>query len=121
MANLNQFNFTGRLTKDAVVKNINGKTLVELDVANNVGFGDFARTNWLKVEWWGDRGANAAPIFTKGALVSGSGEISLETYTTKEGAEKAYLKVKVFGMNLEYKKKEETSKAPDYDEEDIAF
>ena len=104
MANLNQFNFTGRLTKDAIV-----------------GFGDFARTNWLKVEWWGDRGANAAPIFTKGALVSGSGEVSLETYTTKEGAEKAYLKVKVFGMNLEYKKKEETSKAPDYDEEDIVF
>lgn len=121
MADLNSFSFTGRLTRDAAVKNINGKTLVELSVANNIGYGDYKKTNWLKVKWWGDRANNAAPIFTKGALVTSSGELSTESYENKEGKTIIELVVTVFGMRLLSKPKQESGPAPDYDEEDPIF
>ena len=113
MADLNSFSFTGRLTRDAAVKNINGKTLVELSVANNIGYGDYKKTNWLKVKWWGDRASNA--------LVTSSGELSTESYENKEGKTVTELVVTVFGMQLLSKPKQESGPAPDYDEEDPVF
>lgn len=88
MADVSGYIFTGRLTKDAQIKNVNGKTLMELDVANNVGYGDYAKTNWLKVKMWGDRAINIAPIFTKGSLVGGMGELTTNEWTSNTTGEK---------------------------------
>lgn len=99
MADLSNYSFTGCLSKDATVKTINGKSLVEFDVANNVGFGQYAKTNWLKVKWWGDRAVNAAPIFKKGCLVTGNGELTLNEYEGRDGRH-ANIEVTVFGLNL---------------------
>lgn len=106
MADLSNLSFTGCCTKDAEVKNVNGKTLVEISVANNVGIGQYAKTNWLKVKWWGDRAANAAPIFKKGCLVAGNGELSLDEYTGKDGINHANLAVNVMGLQLLRKPKD---------------
>lgn len=111
MADLNSFAFTGRLTKDAQVKNINGKTLVEMDVANNVGYGDYKKTIWLKIKWWGDRAANAAPIFTKGALVAGAGQMVPDTYTGKDGLEHTNITVTVNGLDVQSKPKTDSDSA----------
>lgn len=106
MADLNNFSFTGRLTKDAQVKTLpTGKILTEFDVANNIGFGQYAKTNWLKVKLWGERGANVAQIFTKGSLVAGSGEFSTEEYDDKNGVHKTSLVVTVQNLQLLASKK----------------
>lgn len=108
MSDINNFNFTGRLTKDAVVKSTpNGKKCLEMDVANNIGYGDYKKTVWLKVKMWGDRAVNIAPIFTKGALVGGFGELSLDEWEGKDGDKHTNVVVVVNNVQLLYKKKEE--------------
>jgi len=119
MADLNSFAFTGRLTKDAQIKNVNGKTLMELDVANNIGYGDYAKTNWLKVKMWGERANNIAPIFKKGALVTGQGELSTNEWTSSNTGEKHVdLVVTVMNVQLLASKKSDTAEEPESTEND---
>lgn len=123
MADLSSYSFTGRLTKDAQVKNINNKTLVEMDVANNIGYGDYKKTNWLKVKWWGDRAANSAPIFTRGAQVTATGELTTDTYTGRDGLEHTNIVITVFGVQLLSKPKADKSESSEDSDfpEDIPF
>lgn len=123
MADLSTFNFTGRLTKDAQVKTLpSGKVITEFDVANNTGYGDYARTNWLKVKMWGDRGASIAPIFKKGSLVAGSGTLSTDEYDNKDGVHKTNIVVTVMDLQLLASKKEDSNAASDRpDESDAVF
>lgn len=115
MADLNSFAFTGRLTKDAQIKNVNGKTLMELDVANNIGYGDYAKTNWLKVKMWGDRANNIAPIFKKGSLVTGCGELSTNEWTSNNTGEKHVdIVVTIMNVQLLASKKSDTAEEPEY-------
>lgn len=120
MADLNSFAFTGRLTKDAAIKDVNGKTLMELDVANNIGYGDYAKTNWLKVKMWGDRCNNIAPIFKKGSLVSGQGELNITEWTNINTGEKHVDPViTVMNVQLLASKKAENAEEPEYSEETV--
>lgn len=123
MADLNSFAFTGRLTKDAQIKNVNGKTLMELDVANNIGYGDYAKTNWLKVKMWGERANNIVPIFKKGALVTGQGELSTNEWTSSNTGEKHVdIVITVMNVQLLASKKSETSEVPEKeDDKDPVF
>lgn len=98
MADLNNWNFTGCLSRDAAVKDVNGKKLVEMSVAQNNGYGDYKYTNWITVKWWGDRAVKAATAFTKGTLVAGCGELKPDTYTGSGGVVHTNLAVTVFGL-----------------------
>lgn len=122
MADLNSFAFTGRLTKDAQIKSVNGKTLMELDVANNIGYGDYAKTNWLKVKMWGERVNNIAPIFKKGALVTGQGELSTNEWTSNTSGEKHVdLIVTVMNIQLLASKKAENAEEEDEESKEPVF
>lgn len=122
MADLNSFAFTGRLTKDAQIKSVNGKTLMELDVANNIGYGDYAKTNWLKVKMWGERANNIAPIFKKGALVTGCGELSTNEWTSNTSGEKHVdLIVTVMNIQLLASKKAENAEEEDEESKEPVF
>lgn len=103
MADLSSYSFTGRVVREPEIKQVNGKNLVEIDVANNVGFGDYKYTNWLKVKWWGDRAVNAAPIFTKGTLVTGEGTLKLDTWKGKDDVEHTNIIVTVSGLDVLHK------------------
>ena len=123
MADLNSFAFTGRCTKDATVKTVNGKTLMEVDVANNIGYGDYAKTNWLKVKMWGDRCNNIVGIFKKGSLVTGQGELSTNEWTSNNTGEK-HVDLVITVMNLQIlasKKADGTTAADQPDESDAVF
>lgn len=124
MADLNTFSFTGRLSKDAQVKTLpSGKTLTEFNVANNIGFGNYAKTNWLKVTMWGERGANIAGIFKKGCLVAGAGELSTEEYDGQDGKHHINLTVNVMNMQLLASKQNNSStqEEPPADEDNLMF
>ena len=88
MADMNSITITGRLTRDAVVKTVgNNKTLLTFDVANNIGFGDYAKTNFYTVNMWGEKGLKLVQYLTKGVHVGVIGEESLNTWTGKDGTE----------------------------------
>ena len=106
MADLNQFSFTGRLGADAVVKKTpNGKTYMEMSVAVGTGYGDYKKTLWVKVKQWGERVNNIVGIFTKGALVAGSGELSTNQWTGKDNTEHTDLEVTCMNIQILSSKK----------------
>lgn len=111
MADLSNYSFTGRCTKDAQVKNVNGKTLMEVDVANNIGYGDYAKTNWLKVKMWGDRCNNIVDIFKKGSLVTAAGELSTNEWTSQTGEKHVDIVVTVNNLQILASKKSDDSEA----------
>ena len=120
MADLNSWNITGRLTKDATVKEINGKTLLEADVANNVGYGDFAKTNWVKIKMWGDRSRNIIDLLKKGSVIAVSGELTTDTWQTKEGQDRTNLILTVNKIDILYMKKNNSKNEeslPSYDDD----
>lgn len=113
MADISVFTFTGRVGADAEVKTVgNGKVLTQLSVAVNTGYGDYKKTTWLTVKVWGERGANAAPLFKKGALVAGSGEAILNEYTGKDGVAHANIEVTCLNVQLLVGKKEGSPSRP---------
>lgn len=126
MSDINSFAFTGRLSKDAMFKQLpSGKSVLEMSIANNIGYGNYASTNWLKVKMWGERGANIAPILTKGTLVGGSGELTTETWTDKEGSQHTELAVTVMNIQI-LSNKSQSSSSPsgevsNVDDESIPF
>ncbi len=101
MADINSFSFTGRLGQDAQVNTTpNGKTVLELSCANNIGFGDYKKTQWLKVRMWGERANSIKDIFKKGALIGGVGELSTDAWTSQTGETKTTLVVTCMNIQL---------------------
>lgn len=101
MADLNNFTFTGRLTRDAQIRTLaSGKTLLVADVAVNTGFGDYKKTLFIKVNQWGERGENIVQYLTKGSLVGGTGELSRSEWQNNEGREYVDFVVTVQSIQL---------------------
>lgn len=120
MADISVYTFTGRLVRDAEVKSTPaGKVYLEADVANNIGYGQYESTNWLKVKLWGDRANNIVQIFKKGSLVGGSGEAKVEPYVNKNGEPKATLSVTVRDLQLLASKKDDSAPASPAQQEPV--
>ena len=101
MADVNCLAFTGRVGQDAVVKVLpSGKTIMELSVANTCGYGDNKKTTWLKVKMWGERTHNIKDLFKKGCLVGGTGEMTQEQWTGRDGVTRTDIVVTVFNLQL---------------------
>ena len=101
MSDINQFTFTGRLTKDAEVRTLeSGKTLLVANVAINTGYGNNKKTTYIKMQQWGASGANIASYLTKGNLIGASGQLSLNKWVGKDGVERQDLVVDVFSVQL---------------------
>lgn len=101
MADLSNFTFTGRLTRDAEYRTLpTGKGLLTMSVAVNTGFGDYKKTTYYKVQQWGERGAKIAAYLTKGKLVAATGILTTNEYDTKEGVHKTELVVDVPSLSF---------------------
>ena len=123
MADINNFTFTGRLGADAVVKTLpSGKHVMEMSAAINTGYGDYKKTLWAKIKVWGEKVNNIAPIFTKGALIGGAGELSTDTWVGKDNSEHTDIVVTCMNVNVLSSKKpaEQTASAePEYSEDAV--
>ncbi len=107
MADINAMTFTGRLTADAEYKVLqSGKGLLVMNVAVNTGYGDYAKTTFLKVQQWGERGAKMAQYCKKGQLVGGTGELTTNTWQTNMGESRTDLVVTVMAIQLLGSKKD---------------
>lgn len=99
---MNIFSFTGRLGRDVDIRYTTGGTPVAVfTAANDVGFGDKKRTQWIKCTLWGKQAESGViPYLTKGREVAVTGEVTLDEYIGRDGANRASLNVRVVDVTL---------------------
>lgn len=103
---MNKVFINGHLVKDMEVKDT-GKFLVgNFTIANNVGFGENEKTNFVNCVMFGDRVENLVEYLVKGCKVLVDGELALEQYE-KDGENRYATKVYVKGLEIEKFKEEE--------------
>lgn len=81
----NNISFVGHIGNEPELKKIGENDLLELNVANNVGFGDKRSTNWFRCSIWGKRAISLQPHLSKGKQVFITGQLTLREYTNAEG------------------------------------
>jgi single-strand DNA-binding protein len=94
----------GNLGKDCIVKEINGKHVINFSVAHTERFKDAQgtqkeRTTWVECAYWTDRTA-IAPYLVKGTSVYAEGSPEADPYTNKEGQAAATLRMRVQNVQL---------------------
>ena len=94
----------GNLGRDAVVNNVNGKTVINFTVAHTEKFKNAQgvqqdKTIWVDCAYWTDRTA-VAPYLKKGTQVFAEGQPDIRNYTTKEGTPGTSLTMRVMSVQL---------------------
>ena len=104
----NVFSFTGTVGRDAEVRAVpSGQLVLNVTVANNVGFGDRQQTLWIQVVLWGKRAEGQLQNYLKkGQQVFVSGELTQEDYQANDGTTKSSLRLNANVLDLVGKKSE---------------
>ncbi len=94
----------GNLGKDCIVKEVNGKNVINFSVAHTEKFKDAQgnqkeRTTWVECAYWTDRTA-VAQYLTRGKMVYAEGSPEADSYTNKEGQAAATLRMRVQNIQL---------------------
>lgn len=94
----------GNLGKDCIVKEVNGKNVINFSVAHTERFKDSQgnqreRTTWVECAYWTDR-ITVAQYLTKGKMVYAEGAPEADGYTNKEGQAAATLRMRVQNLQL---------------------
>lgn len=108
----------GHLGKDAVVNNVNGKTVINFTVAHTEKYKDAQgvqkdKTVWVDCAYWTDRTA-IAPYLKKGTQVYVDGTPDVRSYTTQDGRNGATLVLRVQSVQLLGGRNEEGSSGNNY-------
>ena len=104
----NVFSFTGTIVRDAEVKHTpSGLTILNVTVANNIGFGDKQQTLWIRVALFGKRAEGSLKDYLKkGQQVFVSGELSQNEYKANDGTTKTSLELNANIIDLVGKRRE---------------
>ena len=94
----------GNLGADCIQKEINGKSVINFNVAHSEKFKDAQgnlkeRTTWVNCAYWSDKTA-IVPYLTKGTTVYAEGSPEADPYTNKEGQPAATLRMRVQSIQL---------------------
>lgn len=94
----------GNLGKDCIVKEVNGKNVINFSVAHTERYKDAQgnqkeRTTWVECAYWTDRTA-VSQYLTKGRTVYAEGTPEADAYTNKEGQAAATLRMRVQTVQL---------------------
>lgn len=87
MSDLNSCNFTGRLTKDARVKQVGSKgtSVAEFAIAINTGYGQYEKTTFIECQLWGVRADSLAQYLIKGTRVAVEGALEANNWEDQQG------------------------------------
>jgi len=99
---MNLLSFTGRIGADSEIKTTqSGTTICSFPVALESGWGDNKKTSWPRCNIFGKKAEGNLPKYlVKGQEVAITGELSLETWQSKDGENKSALKVAVNTIDL---------------------
>lgn len=94
----------GRLGKDCLVNNVNGKNVINFTVAHSERYKDSQgnqqeKTVWVDCAYWTDRTA-VAPYLVKGTQVYVEGQPEVRTFTKSDGTAGAALSMRVREVQL---------------------
>jgi single-strand DNA-binding protein len=94
----------GNLGKDCVVNNVNGRSVINFNVAHTERYKDAQgvqkdRTIWVDCAYWTDRVA-IAPYLKKGQTVYVEGQPDVRAYTTNDGRNGATLMLRIQNVQL---------------------
>jgi len=93
--------FTGRLGRDAEVRNTKGgEKVCNFAVAVDDGYGDRKTTLWIDCSLWGDRGPRLVEFLKKGTEVTIIGDPSLKEFDKRDGSKGVALAVRVGDVAL---------------------
>ncbi|MBL6985839.1 MAG: single-stranded DNA-binding protein [Methylobacter sp.] len=109
----NVFSFTGTVGRDAEVRYLpSGQAVLNVTVANNIGFGDKQQTLWIRCALWGKRAEGQLQNYLKkGQQVFVSGELSQSEYRAQDGSTKTSLELNANIIDL-VGKRNEPNQAP---------
>jgi len=94
----------GNLGADCIQKEVNGKTVINFNVAHTEKFKDSQgilkeKTIWVNCAYWTDRTA-IAPYLKKGQMVYAEGSPEAEGYMNKDNQAAATLRMRVQNVQL---------------------
>lgn len=94
----------GNLGKDCIVKEVNGKNVINFSVAHTERFKDAQgnqkeKTTWVECAYWTDR-TTVSQYLVKGKMVYAEGAPEADGYTNKEGQVSATLRMRVQNLQL---------------------
>jgi single-strand DNA-binding protein len=98
----NVFSFIGTVGRDAEVRYLpSGQAVLNVTVANNVGFGDKQQTLWVRVALWGKRAEGSLKDYLKkGQQVFVSGELTQREFQANDGTTKVSLELSAAVLEL---------------------
>ena len=94
----------GNLGKDCVTNTVNGKNVINFNVAHTERFRDAQgnqkdKTIWVECAYWTDR-TGIAPYLRKGTQVYAEGSPEVRTYTKNDGTTGVSLTLRVLSIQL---------------------
>jgi single-strand DNA-binding protein len=94
----------GNLGKDCTVNNVNGKNVINFNVAHTERFRDAQgnqkeRTTWVECAYWTDK-TGITPYLKKGTQIYAEGSPDVRTYTTSDGRQGAALSLRITNVQL---------------------
>ncbi len=94
----------GNLGKDCIVKEVNGKNVINFSVVHSERYKDSQgiqkeRATWVECAYWSDRTA-IAPYLTKGTTIYAEGYPEADAYMNKDGQAAATLRMRVMNIQL---------------------
>ncbi len=94
----------GNLGKDCIVKEVNGKNVINFSVAHSEKFRDAQgvekeRTTWVECAYWIEK-TNVAQYLTKGRTVYAEGYPQADAYANKDGQPASTLRMRVTNVQL---------------------
>ena len=124
----NTFSCVGNIARDAEVRYApSGTAILNVTIANNCGYGDRQKTNWIRVAVFGKRAeGKLVDYLKKGQQIFVSGELTLNEYKASDGTTKTNLELSANVVDLVGAKREQPAQqsAPvqneDFDD-DIPF
>jgi single-strand DNA-binding protein len=95
----------GNLGKDALVNQVNGKYVVNFNVAHTEKFKnaqgvDQQKTTWVECSYWHDKQPNVAQYLKKGTQVFVEGQPEVRMYQKNDGSTGSSLNLRVFSLQL---------------------
>ena len=94
----------GNLGRDCLVKEINGKNVINFNVAHTERYKDSQgvqkeRTTWVECAYWSEK-TGISPYLTKGQMVFVEGAPEADAYMNKENQAAATLRLRVANIQL---------------------
>ncbi len=106
----------GNLGKDCIMKEVNGRNVINFSVAHTEKYKDAQgnlkeKTTWVECAYWTDR-TGISPYLTKGTMVYAEGTPEADAYMNKDNQAAATLRMRVLNVQLLGSRNNENSGAP---------